>query len=51
MTHPSGVATCLMQELGASHARKEKLFPVPPHDVYWIMLDLDPATFNTAAKD
>jgi hypothetical protein len=50
MTRPSAVATCLMQELGASHAKKEKLFPVPPHDAYWIVLDLDPATFNTAAK-
>jgi len=24
---------------------------LPPHDAYWIILDLDPATFNTAAKN
>ena len=51
MTRPTALANCLMQELGASHARKEKLFPAPPHDAYWIVLDLDPATFNTAAKE
>ena len=51
MTRPSAVATCLMQELGASHAKKEALFPLPPHDAYWIILDLDPATFDTAAKN
>jgi hypothetical protein len=39
-----------MQELGASHARKEKLLPEPPHDSYWIILDLDPSNLNTAAK-
>jgi hypothetical protein len=51
MTHPSAVANCLMKELGASIARKEKLFPFPPHDSYWIILDLDPAAFKAAAKD
>jgi hypothetical protein len=40
-----------MQELGASNAKKEKLFPVPPHDAYWLILDLDPATFNATAKN
>ncbi len=51
MTHPSAVANCLMKELGASNARKEKLFPFPPHDSYWIILDLHPAAFKAAAKD
>jgi len=50
MTQPTAVATCLMRELGASNARKEKLFPEPPHDSYWIILDLDPSILNTAAK-
>jgi hypothetical protein len=48
-TQPTSVAICLMQDLGASHARKESVFPPPPHDSYWIILDLDPATVNTAA--
>ena len=50
MIHPTAVAGCLMQELSASHARKEKIFPSPPHDAYWVVLELDPATFNTAAQ-
>jgi hypothetical protein len=49
-TRPTSVAMCLMQDLGASYARKENVFPAPPHDSYWIMMDLDPATFNSAAK-
>jgi hypothetical protein len=48
--HPTSVAMCLMQDLGASYARKEIVFPAPPHDSYWIIMDLDPASFNTAAK-
>jgi hypothetical protein len=50
MTRPSAVATCLMQELGASRAKKEALFPLPPHDAYWIILDLDPATLTPQPK-
>jgi hypothetical protein len=50
MTHPTAVANCLMRELGVSNRRKEQLFPLLPHDSYGVILDLHPASFDTAAR-
>jgi hypothetical protein len=50
MTHPTKVAMCMMQELGAAHQRNEIVFPIPPRDSYWMMLPVDPADTNSAAK-
>jgi hypothetical protein len=46
---PTHVGICLMQDLGAAHARNDKIFPVPPRDSYWVFLEIDPSAFNTAA--
>jgi hypothetical protein len=50
MTSPSSTGGCLMGELRDSHARNESIFSPPPHDSYWVILDLNPATFTSAAK-
>jgi hypothetical protein len=49
-TPPDHVATCLMQALYLSYTRKETPLPVPPHDDYWVLVELDPATLALSAK-
>jgi hypothetical protein len=50
MASPSSTGVCLVGELRDSHARKEAIFSAPPHDSYWIILDVDPASFTSAAN-
>ncbi|GAC1429605.1 MAG: hypothetical protein NVS1B11_28910 [Terriglobales bacterium] len=52
VNHPTSVAMCLNQEFGALHTKKEAAFPPPPHGSYWIVLEVDPASFtlDSAAK-
>ena len=49
-TRPDGFAVCLMRTLYLSYTKKEAPLPVPPHDGYWVLLELDPATLAAAAK-
>ncbi|HST09514.1 MAG TPA: hypothetical protein VLL05_04000, partial [Terriglobales bacterium] len=49
-TPPDHVAYCLMRTLYLSYTKKETPLPVPPHDGYWVILELDPATLASSAK-
>jgi len=49
-TRPTGMAGCIAQALFAARSQNKALFPVPPHDHYWVPLEIDPAVVNTAAK-
>jgi hypothetical protein len=44
------VAECMQQALFAPHKTENAPFPPPPHDRYWVILDLNPDIINTAAK-
>jgi len=44
------VAECMQQTLFAPHKTENAPFPPPPHDRYWVIVDLDPDVINTAAK-
>jgi hypothetical protein len=44
------VAECMQQTLFAPHKIENAPFPPPPHDRYWVILDLNPDVINTAAK-
>jgi hypothetical protein len=43
-------AVCVMRSLYQSFLKKETPFPPPPHASYWLLLELDPATFAASAK-
>jgi hypothetical protein len=47
---PDGFAYCLMRTLYLSYTKKKTPLPVPPHDGYWVLLELDPATLAASAK-
>jgi hypothetical protein len=49
-TRPDAFAFCLMRALYLSFTRQEAPLPVPPHDGYWVLLELDPATLAASAK-
>jgi len=49
-TRPTGMAGCIAQALFAARSQNKAFFPVPPHDHYWVPLEIDPAVVNTAAK-
>jgi hypothetical protein len=38
----TNVSRCVMKSISASSAKKEVLFPMPPHPDYWIKLAFDP---------
>jgi hypothetical protein len=45
----SPAAMCLYEKLRALQQEKATLFPRPPHDSYWVRLDLDWAEFSPVA--
>jgi hypothetical protein len=47
---PTPVAFCLMRALYDAKVRKETPFSPPPHDSYWMMVEVDPATIAASAK-
>jgi hypothetical protein len=49
-TPPDHVAFCLMRTLYVSYTNKQTPLPVPPHDDYWVLVKLDPATLASSAK-
>jgi Domain of unknown function (DUF4034) len=49
-TRPDGFAFCLMRTLYLSYTNKETPLPVPPHDGYWVLVELDPANLAASAK-
>lgn len=49
-TRPDQFALCLMRTLYISYTNKETPLPAPPHDGYWVLLEVDPATFAASAK-
>jgi hypothetical protein len=49
-TRPDAFAFCLMRAMYLSYTMKETPLPVPPHDGYWVLLELDPATLAASAK-
>jgi hypothetical protein len=50
MPYQTPVAGCLFETLMRSEMTKEKPFPRPPHDIYAVVLELDPASFLVASK-
>jgi hypothetical protein len=46
----TSVSHCVFQTMAATFSRKEKLFPPPPHDSYWVIFDVDPKSYNTASN-
>ena len=49
-TKPDQFASCLMQTLLEWHRQNKNAFPPPPHEGYWLLLEVDPAIRTTAAK-
>jgi hypothetical protein len=47
---PDAFAVCVMRELYLSFTRKETPFTAPPRASYWVVLELDPATFAASAR-
>jgi hypothetical protein len=47
---PDSFAGCLMRELYLSFTRKETPFTAPPRASYWVVVELDPATFAASAR-
>ena len=47
---PDAFAVCVMRELYLSYTRKETPFTAPPRPSYWVVMELDPATFAASAK-
>lgn len=43
-------SNCVMRGLYQSFLKKETPFPPPPHASYWLLLELDRATFAASAK-
>jgi hypothetical protein len=49
-TRPDRFAFCLMRTLHTSYTNRETPLPRPPRDGYWVLLELDPATFAASVK-
>jgi hypothetical protein len=49
VTNPNDVSFCVFKELRERHAAKEKIFPAPPHDGYWIIFESDPTVIDASA--
>jgi hypothetical protein len=47
---PNAFTVCVMRGLYQSFLKKETPFAPPPHASYWLLLELDPATFAASAK-
>jgi hypothetical protein len=50
MPTQTAVVGCLFQELMKFQQPDAVRFPPPPHAPYWVILEIDPATFDVAAK-
>ena len=42
-TRPTVIAGCIAQTLLAAKSQNKALFPVPPHDHFRVLLEIDPA--------
>jgi hypothetical protein len=49
-TPPTPFALCIMRAMYDSHVRKQTPFPAPPKESYRLILEIDPAILNAAAK-
>jgi len=47
---PPPVGFCLLRALRDSKVKKETPFPLPPHDSYWLIVEIDPATIAVSVK-
>lgn len=48
--HPNAFSNCVTRALYQSFLKNETPFPPPPHASYWLLVELDPATFAASAK-
>ncbi len=49
-TRPDHFAFCLMRTLYDSYTKKKTPLPNPPHEGYWVLLELDPTTLTASTK-
>jgi hypothetical protein len=47
---PTPVALCMMKALYDSGVKKETPISPPPHDSYWLIVEVDPSTIAASAK-
>jgi len=51
MPHPTNLMGCLEKALFVAQIRKERPFPPPPHDSYWLKLAIDPSMYKATASN
>jgi len=49
-SRPDHFAFCLMRTLYDSYTKKKTPLPNPPHEGYWVLLELDPTTLTASTK-
>jgi hypothetical protein len=50
MPRPTNLMGCLEKALFVAQIKKETPFPPPPHDSYWLKLQVDPSTYKATAS-
>jgi hypothetical protein len=45
-SRPSNMMLCLQKQLIVAEVKKQAMFPRPPHDSYWLKMEVDPSVYK-----
>ena len=50
-SRPSNMMLCLQKQLIVAEVKKQPMFPRPPHDSYWLKMEVDPSVYKARASN